>query len=193
VRGRSHTTASIGLSRFPLDGDDSTALMRSADMAMYHAKSCGRNRFEFFEPQMNHAASAHLAVDLALHNAVEAGQMAVHYQPQVRVDTGAIVAAEALLRWHHPTLGLVAPSPSPKTTGHLADRPLGATQALAQCAVWRHTRPRCVAVNVSAVQLYADDFVDTVLALWCWLAWRSAGTGITESTAMRDPSAASCH
>ena len=196
VRGiELHTTASIGLSRFPLDGDDSTALMRSADMAMYHAKSCGRNRFEFFEPEMNHAASAHLAVDLALHNAVEAGQMAVHYQPQVRVDTGAIVAAEALLRWRHPTLGLVAPTtfiPIAEDNGLISQ--IGhwvLTQALAQCAVWRHTRDARfrVAVNVSAVQLYADDFVDTVLEalVLAGLPGDALELEITESTAMRDP------
>ena len=196
VRGiELHTTASIGLSRFPADGDDSAALMRSADMAMYHAKSCGRNRFEFFEHQMNHAASAHLAVDLALHSAVEAGQMVVHFQPQVRVDTGTVVAAEALLRWRHPTLGLVAPTtfiPIAEDNGLISA--IGhwvLTQALAQCAAWRLTRDGRfrVAVNVSAVQLYADDFVDTVLQALALagLPGDALELEITESTAMRDP------
>jgi diguanylate cyclase (GGDEF)-like protein len=105
-----YVTPSIGVSLFPTDGTDVPTLLKHADVAMYHAKGSGRNAFSFFEPLMNVANSESLALETDLRGALDRQELALHYQPQIDVATGAWVAVEALLRWQHPTRGSVPPT-----------------------------------------------------------------------------------
>jgi diguanylate cyclase (GGDEF)-like protein len=103
-------TPSIGISLFPQDGSTAETLIRNADTAMYHVKESGRNGYQFFTGAMNVAAFERLALENGLRSALEAEQFELHYQAQIDIETGQAIGAEALLRWHHPELGLVMPS-----------------------------------------------------------------------------------
>jgi diguanylate cyclase (GGDEF)-like protein/PAS domain S-box-containing protein len=103
-------TASIGISVFPEDGRDAETLIRNADAAMYHAKETGRANYQFFTDQMNLAATRRLTLENDLRRAVQKGEMRVYYQPVNELQTGCAVAHEALVRWQHPTRGVIAPS-----------------------------------------------------------------------------------
>jgi len=146
-------------------------VLKQADMAMYQAKSQGGNTFAFFDPVMESAALSHAQLETDLRHAIQAGQLALYYQPQVSGSTGHIVGAEALVRWHHPQRGMVPPIdfiPHAERTGLIL--PLGQwvlEQACLQLAAWAHdpvTKELALAVNVSAQQFKASDFVAQVLA-----------------------------
>ena len=102
-------TGSIGISVFPDDGRDFDTLVRNADAAMYHAKSSGRNNYKFYTSDLNARAREILAIESQLRYAVERGEFVLHYQPQVEIRSGRIIGAEALIRWNHPSLGLLGP------------------------------------------------------------------------------------
>lgn len=104
-----HVTTSIGISVFPNDGEDPDTLLKHADAAMYEAKSKGRNNFKFFEQSLNRTTSARLSLESDLRMALENDEFLLHYQPQVDMQSGHIVGAEALLRWESPSRGLVPP------------------------------------------------------------------------------------
>ena len=103
-------TPSVGISVFPEDGRDAETLIRNADAAMYHAKQTGRANYQFFTEQMNQSASKRLVLESDLRRAVQSGEMRVYYQPIVDAATGRAAAHEALLRWHHPTRGVIGPA-----------------------------------------------------------------------------------
>ncbi|HJV02625.1 MAG TPA: EAL domain-containing protein [Burkholderiaceae bacterium] len=103
-------SASVGIALFPSDADEPDELLRHADQAMYAAKHGGRNRYSYFTPDLQLAAQARLQIVQDLRLAQAQGQFALHYQPIVNLATGAIERAEALLRWHHPERGLLAPA-----------------------------------------------------------------------------------
>jgi diguanylate cyclase (GGDEF)-like protein/PAS domain S-box-containing protein len=103
-------SGSIGITLFPDDGDKPELLIRNADSAMYKAKEAGRNDFYFFTPQMNDEALKRRDLEMSLYLALEREQFLLHYQPIVDINTGDIVSAEALIRWNHPTLGIVSPA-----------------------------------------------------------------------------------
>jgi diguanylate cyclase (GGDEF)-like protein/PAS domain S-box-containing protein len=110
VEGRMlHASASIGISVFPNDGQDSETLIKYASVAMYQAKSEGRHSYRFYQPDMQKAVNRRLAVEADLRHALEQDQLRLLYQPIVELATGRIIAAEALLRWQHPDRGLLAP------------------------------------------------------------------------------------
>jgi len=110
IEGRElHITPSVGISVFPDDGRDAETLIRNADAAMYHAKETGRANYQFFTEQMNHSAAKRLALEDDLRQAVLKGEMRVYYQPVFEAAAGAVAAHEALLRWQHPTRGLIEP------------------------------------------------------------------------------------
>lgn len=100
---------SIGISLYPADGRDVDMLIRNADAAMYHAKKVGRNNFQFYSVEMNAEAAKRLAMETALRRAVEKQELHLYYQPQVEIQTGNLVGAEALLRWHSEQWGEVSP------------------------------------------------------------------------------------
>jgi len=105
-----HVTPSIGITVFPDDGRDAEALIGNADAAMYHAKEMGRANYQFFTDQMNLAASRRLRLENDLRRALQKGELVVHYQPIADLHSGKIRAHEALLRWQHPSRGLVQPA-----------------------------------------------------------------------------------
>ncbi len=158
-----HVTASIGLSTFPADGDSAELLLRQADAAMYRAKARGRNGVQSYTRDMGLQAHQRVELQSALRLAVERGQFELHYQPQVDPASGRVVAVEALIRWPHPTLGLVSPDrfiPLAEETGLIV--PIGRwvlNRACRQLQAWHaagHTR-LVMAVNLSARQFAADD------------------------------------
>ncbi len=105
-----HVTTSIGVSVYPDDGRDAETLIKNADTAMYQAKENGRQGYQFFKPAMNVRAVERQSIEESLRRALERQEFALHYQPKIDLKTGAITGAEALIRWTHPTRGLVSPA-----------------------------------------------------------------------------------
>ena len=105
-----YVSASIGITIFPSDADNVESLLKNADQAMYAAKEAGRNRFSYFTASMQAIAQTRLLLSNDLRNAIAAGQLEVHLQPIVELATGSIFKAEALLRWRHPTHGMIEPA-----------------------------------------------------------------------------------
>jgi diguanylate cyclase (GGDEF)-like protein/PAS domain S-box-containing protein len=105
-----HITPSVGIAVFPDDGRDAESLIRNADAAMYHAKETGRANYQFFTEQMNQAASRRLSLEGDLRQAVLKGEMRAWYQPVLQAADGKVVSHEALLRWQHPTRGVIEPA-----------------------------------------------------------------------------------
>ncbi len=103
-------SASIGIVLYPRDGGDLDTLLRHADLAMYHAKSQGRSRFYFYNDSMLAATAQRLELEHDLRKALEGEQFELYYQPQIEIRTGKIVGVEALIRWNHPTLGMLGPA-----------------------------------------------------------------------------------
>ncbi len=106
---RLNPSVSIGISLFPQDGRDIDTLLRHADMAMYEAKSAGRNRICFYSADMNRPAQERLALEVALHEALANNRLSLHYQPQFRLSDGSLYGLEALMRWRHSHFGDVPP------------------------------------------------------------------------------------
>ena len=190
-----HSTPSIGIGLFPADGHDADTLMKNADTAMYHAKSAGRNNFQFFTAAMNEAPVERLALEVGLRHAIERREMFVQYQPQRDMRTGRIVGFEALIRWQHPERGLIGPLkfiPIAEDTGQIEK--IGAwvlEQALAQVAIWREDGQHAVrvAVNLSAHQVRGEHFPARVAQALQrhGLPGEALELEITESVAMRNP------
>lgn len=104
-----NTTCSIGISMYPQDSTESHILLRNADTAMYSAKSNGGNTYHFFTDEMNRRVNNRLSIETELRRAIKNNEFEIHYQPQVSSETGALEGAEALVRWIHPTAGIVSP------------------------------------------------------------------------------------
>lgn len=105
-----HITLSMGISIYPGDGLNPEAVMQNADIAMYHAKACGRNNYQFFKPDMNNLAVCRLLTESNLHRALKQDEFVLYYQPKVDLVSGKMTSAEALLRWEDPHQGLVLPA-----------------------------------------------------------------------------------
>ncbi len=163
-----HASCSIGISFYPIDGDDGETLMKNADTAMYRAKEAGRNNYQFYLADMNARSLERLAMETSMRAAIEQRQFELHYQPQIDVENGNIIGAEALIRWNHPALGRVSPAhfiPLAEESGLI--QPIGEwvlRTACAQAARWQSQGfvPFLVSVNVSARQFRNAGFVDMV-------------------------------
>ena len=105
-----HTTPSIGIAIYPDDGLNSEDLMKNADVAMYHAKSAGRNNYQFYAEHMNQAAAVRIQMEARLRAAMAANEFSLHFQPQVDLASGRVSGCEALIRWHNAELGWVSPA-----------------------------------------------------------------------------------
>ncbi|NRF68051.1 EAL domain-containing protein [Aquincola sp. S2] len=166
-----HMTGSIGIAVYPDDGTDAEALMRAADAAMYHAKEQGRDNFKFYTASLNDAAQRRLQIATRLHQGLELGEFAMHYQPQVDLESGRIYGAEALIRWRMGDGTVVAPNEFiriAEETGFIV--PLGdwiLETACRDAVAWRACgRPELsVAVNLSPRQLLRAGFVEHVAAV----------------------------
>ncbi|MGB7052426.1 MAG: EAL domain-containing protein [Acidimicrobiales bacterium] len=189
-----NVTASIGIAA----GDRASAqeLLRDADAALYRAKAIGRDRFVVFEAAMQSAALDRLALRSDLDSALGGGQFFLVYQPIFDLDTFRIRGVEALLRWRHPTRGVITPDdfiPVLEDTGLIV--PVGrwvVQEACRQAAIWRaHGHPLNMSVNVSMRQLESDELVtDVAEALSAsGLDASSLTIEVTESTLMRDADA----
>jgi EAL domain-containing protein (putative c-di-GMP-specific phosphodiesterase class I) len=145
--------------------------MKNADFAMYHAKDHGGSQYQFFEAEMNVAAAERQSLEDDLRQALGRNEFALHYQPKINLETGAITGVEALIRWHHPQRGLVPPAqfiPIAEECGFIVK--IGRWvlhEACRQARVWQDAGlPRMrMAINVSAVELRAKDFVSGVRAV----------------------------
>jgi diguanylate cyclase (GGDEF)-like protein/PAS domain S-box-containing protein len=195
-----YATPSIGISIYPSDGRDADTLLRNADAAMYHAKNAGRNNYQFYAARMNEAAIERLQMENDLRQAIaeispSCSQFSLHFQPQVKAQSGRVVGLEALARWQHPTLGSISPVrfiPLAEETGLI--QPLGDWVFWETC---RHIadlksqglRGVRVAVNLSAQQLRHENLPLVVRgALACHdLVADDIELEITESTAMQNP------
>lgn len=172
LRGTSfHISASIGVSLFFGTSVSVDELLKQADLAMYKSKEAGRNAFTFFDPAMSAHMLARTRTDANLRLALKNEQFVLHYQPQVDGPTGSIVGAEALIRWNHPTLGVVFPNDFiqiAEESGLIL--PIGQwvlTSACRQLAVWAAQpamKDLSLAVNVSVQQFRQPDFAEQVLA-----------------------------
>ncbi len=158
VQGREvFVGGSIGFALYPHDGSDAETLLRHADIAMYQAKSAGRNTYRRYADSMTSQASERVTLEASLRRALERGELELHYQPIVRLEDRTLVAAEALLRWRHPERGYVPPAefiPLAESTGLIV--PIGEwvlAEACRQAARWTGIR---VGVNLSARQFRHD-------------------------------------
>jgi diguanylate cyclase (GGDEF)-like protein len=163
-----HTTASIGISVYPADGTNADALVAHADEAMYYAKQRGRNAFQFFNLTMSVFSHERLDLENDLRRAIPMKQLLVYYQPKSDVATGRISSVEALLRWRHPTRGLVSPSefiPLAEESGLILS--IGEwvlREACRQASNWQRAGLPFIriAVNVSPVQFRQSSFLQAV-------------------------------
>jgi diguanylate cyclase (GGDEF)-like protein len=166
-----HVTTSIGASVYPDDGIDAETLVKNADTAMYQAKENGRQGFQFFKPAMNVRAVERQFIEEGLRRALERREFVLHYQPKVNLTTGAITGAEALIRWIHPTRGLISPAdfiPVAEDCGLIL--PIGAwvlRDACAQARAWLDAGlpVTSMAVNVSAMEFRNENFLDNLFAI----------------------------
>lgn len=191
-----HVTVSIGVVLAPRDGTSPETLMKNADLAMYAAKSGGRNDFRFFSPEMNIASERRFDMEAALRGALERGEFEVHYQPQIDLaHGGGVCGFEALVRWHRPGVGLVMPAdfiPIAEETGLIV--PIGKwvlSRACRQARVWRDrfNRDLRIAVNLSARQFFEPSLVEDVAQALAesGLPARNLEIELTESMVMQDP------
>ncbi|MBZ0158165.1 MAG: EAL domain-containing protein [Alphaproteobacteria bacterium] len=104
-----YITVSIGIALYPLDGEDGDSLVKNADTAMYHAKSLDKNNYQFYNTRMNTVTVERLTIENELRKALENNEFELYYQPQISIKTGQIIGVEALIRWRHPTQGMVPP------------------------------------------------------------------------------------
>jgi diguanylate cyclase (GGDEF)-like protein/PAS domain S-box-containing protein len=194
--------ASIGIALWPIDGADPDTLLRSADSAMYHAKECGRNNFQFYAESMNAAAMERLETEERLRRALARGEFEMHYQPKVELASGRVTGYEALIRWRDPQAGLLSPGffiPVAEQCGLII--PLGAfalRESCRQLAAWQargaagaRREPPRVSVNLSAHQFRGGGLVQTVAEALGESGAKPEGLEleITESTVMHDEKA----
>ena len=190
-----YVTASIGVSIYPDDGLDAETLIKNADTAMYQAKESGRQGYKFFKAEMNLRAVNRQSIEEDLRHALKRKELTLHYQPKINLMTGAITGSEALLRWTHPSRGLVPPSlfiSIAEDTGIIL--PIGAwvlREACMQASAWAVAGlpAATMAVNVSAVQFRNVDFLKNLFAMLSETCLDPSllELEVTESVLMRDP------
>ncbi|MDZ7921376.1 putative bifunctional diguanylate cyclase/phosphodiesterase [Rhodoferax sp.] len=163
-------SASIGIALFPEDAQDFETLVKHADIAVYQAKTLGRARYSFFHSELNFRLQASLELEQQLAHAIAHGELVLHYQPQVDAKTGRLVAVEALVRWQHPTRGLLLPGQFiglAEESGKIAEMGVWTLrEACRQLADWkaRGIQVGNMAVNVSALEFRDHRLLDSLQA-----------------------------
>ena len=188
-----HVTSSIGVSIYPDDGLDAETLIKNADTAMYQAKENGRQSYRFFKPDMNVRAVERQSIEASLRRALERQEFSLHYQPKINLRTGEIAGAEALIRWTHPTRGVVSPAefiPIAEDCGLIL--PIGKwvlREACEQARAWVDAGLSLgtIAVNISAMEFRGENFLEGVFAILkdTGLDPRSLELELTESVLMK--------
>ena len=166
--GEAQVSCSVGIALYPRDGEDFDSLVRHADLAMYQSKQQGRARHSFYHSQLNDELILRVGLERELAHAIAHDELVLHYQPVVDAVSGALAGVEALVRWQHPTRGLLLPAafiPIAEESGLV--RELGAwtiDAACAQIARWKGTgnAATCVAINVSALQFRDQQLIETL-------------------------------
>ena len=191
-------SVSIGIAMAPDDGTDFATLSKCAEIAMYRAKQEGRNTLRFFFPEMQERTLRHVQLTGALRGAVERGEMQLHYQPQVDLQTGELSGVEALLRWTHPLFGAVSPGefiPLAEESGLII--PIGdwvLRTAARQLADWLRDGlpPMVMAVNLSVLQFNLPGLAQQIASILSEAGVPPAlfEVELTESMAMTEPEAA---
>jgi EAL domain-containing protein (putative c-di-GMP-specific phosphodiesterase class I) len=185
----------VGITLYPHDGEDAETLIRNADTALYRAKEHARSSYQFYTTDMNATAFERLVLETQLRKALERGELVVHYQPQVRLDTGEVVGVEALVRWFHGELGLISPAefiPLAEETGLILE--LGRWVLGTACAQVRRWQGQGfselrLGVNLSGRQFQEADLVHGIAQALerTGLDPRDLDLELTESSIMRDP------
>jgi len=165
-----YVTASIGIVTFPHDGDTVDTLLRHADTAMYHAKGAGRDGARVFERRMDEAAISRLRLENELRNGLREGEFELYFQPVLVIRDGHVLGAEALLRWHHPTNGMIAPTEFlPYIENCALMLKLDDWVLLESCRLLGSIQddpelqaPECLAINISHQQFHQPEFVGRV-------------------------------
>ncbi len=165
---RFYITACSGMAFYPDDGENSDTLFKNAFSAMQKAKRKGRDSYVIYDPSMNSRLLEQLNLDSSMHHALDNGEFSLYYQPQIDAATGELIGCEALLRWNHPELGMISPLkfiPIAEANGLII--PIGRWVLYTACMqnrLWREAghKPICVSVNLSAVQLIQEDFIDMI-------------------------------
>lgn len=163
--------ASVGISVYPGDGHDVDNLIKAADIAMYQVKSEGKNNYRFYSADLSENAVERFTMESQLRRALERQQFEIYYQPQVSLETGRIIGAEALVRWQHPELGVVSPAkfiPLAEETGLVVQIGEWVLRETARQVVeWagRGLALQSISVNVSGVQVQRSNFADTVYGI----------------------------
>ncbi|MCK4536485.1 MAG: MEKHLA domain-containing protein [Desulfuromonadales bacterium] len=188
-------TTSIGISFYPAHGNDADTLIKRADTAMYQAKAQGRNNFQIYDQVMEQGAERRLIVESGMRKALERNEFRLEYQPKVDAESGQITALEALIRWQHPELGLLAPAEFislAEETGLIV--PMGEwvlREACRQNRAWQDAGlPKVrVAVNLSGFQLQHKSLVETVAGILqeSGLDGKYLELEITETVIMQNP------
>lgn len=189
-----HISVSIGIAVYPDDGATADILTKNADAAMYHAKSAGRNNFQFFTADMTQRVTEQLALENNLQKAVRNNELILFYQPKVSIKTGEIIGVEALLRWQHPEWGLISPDrfiPIAEDTGLI--KSIGnwvLREACRQNRAWQDMglAEIPIAVNLSVAELRQANFVQEVtrVLLKSGMAPHHLELEVTESIAIQE-------
>jgi len=164
-------TSSIGISIYPHDGKSAESLLKHADLAMYAAKDKGRSGYHFYNESMNKKTYDRLTLENNLRKAIKRDEFSIYYQPKVEINTGKLVGAEALLRWNHPTKGLITPSqfiPVAEETGLIKPMGLWGFHAVCKQSVqWQKDGipPISISVNLSAIQFQQRDLTDKIVRI----------------------------
>jgi diguanylate cyclase (GGDEF)-like protein len=166
-----YVSASMGISRYPIDGSDADELIKCADTAMYRAKYLGKNKVETYNSSMAGPLHERLYVENSLRKAIENGELELYYQPQVDMQRGQLLGVEALMRWNSPDRGQVPPNdfiPLAEETGLIV--PMGrwlVSEAAKQLRAWHQAgySNLCMAINVSAKEFRQRDFVTNVIEI----------------------------
>ena len=165
-----YVTASIGIVTFPRDGDSVDTLLRHADTAMYHAKGAGRDGARLFEQRMDEAAISRLRLENELRTGLREGQFELYFQPVLAIKNGRAIGAEVLLRWNHPTAGLIAPTEFlPYIENSALMLKLDDWVLVESCRLLGEIQndrglqpPNCLSINISHQQFHQTGFVQRV-------------------------------
>jgi len=190
-----YVTTSIGISLFPLDGNDPQSLLRNADSAMYKAKEEGRNSYQYYTAELTQRAFERMSLESSLRRAIANHEFVVYYQPQINGVTGDLIGMEALVRWQHPELGMVSPErfiPLAEETGLiLAIDEFVMKEGMRQVASWysQGLNPGVLSLNLAMKQLWQENFAQMLQKMLedsgCKAEWIELE--VTEGEVMKNP------